>query len=82
MEKLIRKLYKGCIELRDYDVQECIQKNLNMKVRYGGEIMTLSPADLSNRMVRKSPTVFKSKILGGKDYKLCAYEWEPDETDF
>ena len=82
MERVIKKLYRDCIELRDYDVQDCIQRNETMKVKYDRDVMTLSPGDLVNKLVRKSTTTFKSKIPGGKDYKLCAYDWNPDDSDY
>ncbi len=80
MEKEVKKLYRGCIELRDYDVNSCIKRNEAIKVRFEGHVMTLSPEDLSNKLVSTSKTTFQSK-MGGKSYKLLAYDWTPDEVE-
>lgn len=81
MKRNLKKLYKGLAEVRDYDVQECIHNKESLKIIYNFEIMTLSPVDLMNKLVKKSTTTFESKV-GGKNYKLCAYDWNPDETDY
>lgn len=81
MQKTLKKLYKNLAEVRDYDVQAAIERNENFKITYDGEVMTLSPKDLQDKLVSRSRNTFKSKV-GGKDYKLCAYEWFPDETDY
>ena len=79
MEKQVKKTYRGCIELRDYDVNNCIKHEETMKVRFDGHVMTLSPQDLSSKVVSISKT-FHSKT-GGKSYKLIAYEWAPDTVE-
>jgi hypothetical protein len=78
MRKTIRKVYKGTIELRDYDVEECIKKDENMYVVHDFDKMILTPEDLVNKRVSVSAP-FASK-LGGKTYKLYAYNWEPDQS--
>lgn len=80
MQRIVKKLYRGCVELRDYDVQDCFDRKEKMKVIYEGDMMTLSPADLMNKLVGKSTNTFPSKI-GGKSYKLCSYYWEPDPVE-
>lgn len=81
MEKQITKLYKNLAEIRDYDVQTAIDKGESFKIKYNGDIMTLSPEDLTKKAISKSKTTFKSKV-GGKDYRLIGYNWIPDETDY
>lgn len=76
----IRKLYLGAIELRDYDVEEAIRKNTSIEVHYKGDKMTLSPEDLSKRKRSVSSNTFQSKV-GGKNYRLVAYEWQPDKVE-
>jgi hypothetical protein len=80
MERQIKKLYNNLAEIRDYDVQDAINKHENIIVKYDGDIMTLSPNDLKEKLVSVS-RLFKSKV-GGKDYKLNAYEWNPDQIDY
>ena len=76
----VRKLYLGNIELRDYDVEECIKKGETVEVHFDGDKMTLSPEDLVKRKKSVSPVSFQSKV-GGKNYHLVAYEWQPDEVE-
>lgn len=75
----VTKTYKGCIELRDYDVSACIVGKMPVEVFYKGDKMTLSPEDLKSRAVMRSK-VMKSKV-GGKDYRLIGYEWIPDQIE-
>ena len=82
MEKTVKKLYQGrLVDLRDFDVQKCIEDGENMKVRYDGDIMTLSPVELKAKRKNVSSIKFKSKT-GGADYHLYSYEWTPDEMDY
>jgi regulator of replication initiation timing len=81
MEKQIKKLYRNLAEIRDYDVQAAIDKNEHFKIKYEGDVMTLSPEDLKNKVASTSKTTFKSKV-GGKDYRLIGYEWNPDDMDY
>lgn len=75
----VTKTYKGCIELRDYDVNACIAGKIPVEVFYKGDKMTLSPEDLKSRVVMTSK-IMKSKV-GGKDYRLIGYEWIPDQIE-
>ena len=76
MKVKVTKTYKGWVELRDYDVQNCIDKKESITVVYGDGKMTLSPEELQNNVANTS-ALMKSKT-GGKDYHLIAYEWNPD----
>ena len=80
MRKEIKKLYKGNVEVRDYDVQECIDKNQTFTIIHDGDAMTLSSEELITKRVGISKT-FESKIAGAKSYKLYGYEWNPDEVE-
>lgn len=79
MRTTIKKLYKGKIDLRDYDVESCIKKNENIEVIHNYDKMTLSPEDLLEKRVGISP-VFSSK-MGGKSYRLYSYEWKPNKSE-
>jgi hypothetical protein len=79
MIKEVKKLYKDCIDIRDYEVNEAIQKEESIKVKYDGDYMTLSPSDLLSKKKRVS-NLMKSKV-GGKDYFLFSYEWIPDDVE-
>ena len=80
MERELKKLYNGLAELRDYDVQNAIARGEKFRVRYDGDIMTLTPEDLKNNVVKIS-NIFASKI-GKGDYRLVAYKWNPDKIDY
>ena len=75
MRKVILKVYMDKIELRSYDVEKCIAKNENFEIIYDGDRMVLKPDELLTKRVSISPT-FESKI-GGKDYQLFGYVWQP-----
>ena len=76
MKKTVTKLYRGLVEVRNYDVNKCIENKESMTIVYGGESMELSPEELENDIKSKSKE-FPSK-MGGKPYKLYGYEWNPD----
>lgn len=75
MKKTVKKLYRGMIEVRDYDVEKCIDLNEYFEIVHCGESMILSPEDLISKR-RATSNTFNSKV-GGKDYKLYGYEWTP-----
>lgn len=75
----IKKLYRGCVELRDYDVNNLIQRQEKAEIHYDGDKMTIPANELKARAVSKSK-LMKSKT-GGKDYHLIGYEWIPDEVN-
>jgi len=76
MKKKVTKLYKGLVEVRDYDVKDCINKNESMIIVYDGDSMELSPKELTDDL-KNITKEFPSKV-GGKSYKLYGYEWNPD----
>jgi len=78
MKIKLTKLYKGNIaDLKDFQVEEAIKKNKNYLVEYAGETMTLSPEDLKKKVIATS-ALMQNKYVGGKDYKLLSYKWNPD----
>ena len=77
MRTKVTKLYKNMIELRDYDVENCIKKDENITVIFNDEKMELTPYELEYKKVSTSHT-FKSKN-GGQDYKLYGYKWLPEK---
>jgi hypothetical protein len=81
MRLTVKKLYNGNVELRDYNVLDCINRNDSCIVVHDGKSMTLNPTQLKMRNLKISDITFKSKIPGGKDYKLYAYKWIPNESN-
>ena len=81
MKKRIKvtKVYKGNVELRDYDVHQAIKDGDSIEIELGKDIMTLSTNQLQGNIVSTSK-LFPSK-MGGKAYKLYGYAWEPNEIE-
>lgn len=75
----ILKVYKGCVDVRDYVRSECIKKKEGLEITHGGQVMTLSPRDVKNKIVAKDGP-FSSKDHKG-EYYLYSYRWRPDNPD-
>lgn len=71
---------RGCIDIRDYVVRQCIANGEDVEVRHAGDVMILTPEQLKNDVASKSPLI-KTKIEGGRDYYLFSYEWNPKKTE-
>lgn len=80
MEITLKKLYKGCADVRDYMVKKCIDNQENCIIRYGKDRMVLTPKDLISKKVSESKKPIESDF--GKSYKLYQYEWTPEEIDY
>ena len=78
MRRIVKKLYMDRVEVRDYDVRECVQNKENFEIQFENDIMTLTPEDLVTKIKSKSPQ--KSKY-DNKVYVLFGYNWNPDETE-
>jgi outer membrane lipoprotein-sorting protein len=76
MEKKVKKLYKGCVDIKSYDRAECIDKKETLVIIHDGQRMTLGPRDIKMKIKAKSAK-FTSKT-GGEDYYLYSYKWNPD----
>ena len=76
MKYTVKKCYKGIIDLRDYNVKKCIAAKQNYIITYQDEQMTLSPEDLTTKIVQKQPV---NSIIDGSSYELWSYKWNPDE---
>lgn len=69
----VKKLWNGRVSLRDYIVDAAIAKPESIMVRYGDDMMILSPMQLEKKF---SMTECISKY-DGKPYKLYDYVWKP-----
>jgi hypothetical protein len=78
MKKEVKKLYNGCIDVRDYELKTCIENSESIEISHDGKTMTIPYYEIIKKVVGKSK-LFKSKT-GGKDYHLISYKWMPDET--
>ena len=79
MKIIIKKLYKDCADIRNYDVQNCINKNENIEIIHGVDIMVLTPKELKHDVVSVSK-IFPSKN-GGREYRLVSYMWNPIKSE-
>jgi len=77
--RIHKKLWKGeYIDLRDYEIQDAIKKNLTIQNVFRGQIMNLSPSKLKEYDL----TVGTKQIsrYSGKEYKLISIRWRPNEN--
>ena len=79
MEVRLKKLWKGMVDIRDYTVQECLDKNHALRISYDGEVMVLTPHELKNSVKFISKPI-KSNFDG--EYRLYSYTWNPNEISY
>jgi hypothetical protein len=79
MEKQIKKMYMGIIDVHDIDVEKCISTGESMTIVHDGERMVLTPEELVTKRFSISSKQYESKY-GNKAYRLMGYKWEPIET--
>lgn len=80
MEKVVRKLYRGNIDLRDYHVQEAIDKGDYINVTLVDSYKPLGSMRLTTEQLRHPVEVsdpIDSKFEG--TYRLLSYPWRPDD---
>jgi hypothetical protein len=75
----IKKLWKDSVDVRNYVVQSCIDKNENLEITHGVDKMILTPKELKHDLTGVSK-LFQSKT-GGRDYRLVSYMWNPIKTE-
>lgn len=80
MELPVKVLYKGQASVRDYLAKKCIEKSEPCKIRHAGEVMTLSPEQVTSQRVSISTREFESHH-GTPAYRLWNYWWEPDQIE-
>jgi len=52
-----------------------------MKVTYDGDVMTLTPEELTTKYVSRPLKIYESKFDQGLSYKLVGYDWNPDNIE-
>jgi hypothetical protein len=72
----VKKLYRGCVDVKSYDRKECMDKKENLIIIHDDKKMTLTPVHVKVKIKAKS-ALFTSKI-GMEDYYLYSYKWNPD----
>lgn len=76
MEVKVKKLYRGNVDVKSYDRKHCIDNKEELVILHDGKKMTLTPQQVKVKITAKS-ALFTSKI-GGEDYYLYSYKWNPD----
>jgi len=77
----VKSEFGGRVHLRDFEVQKSIDDNEPIKIKYGIDFMVLTPDELVSKRTYTSKDKYKSKI-GGPDYFLYGYKWDPEEIDY
>ncbi len=72
MKRRVKKVFRGCISLRDYDVKQAIETGVSIEVVYEDQRMILTPADL--RLGKVDNGVYGKH---SKKYHLIDYPWNP-----
>ncbi len=80
MDVPVKVLYKGQVSVRDYLAKKCIEKGEPCKVKHAGEVMTLTPQEVTSRRVGISAKEFPSQY-DTPAYRLWNYWWEPDQIE-
>jgi len=72
----VTKLWKGMyISLRDYEIQQAIDKNYTIQAVHKGEVMMLTPSRLKE--IDLSVGTPQKSIYDGKSYRLIDLRWNP-----
>ena len=72
----VKKLYRGCVDVKSYDRKECMDNKEDLIIIHADKKMTLTPVQVKVKIKAKS-ALFTSKI-GQEDYYLYSYKWNPD----
>ena len=72
----VTKLWKGIyISLRDYEIQQAIDKNYTIQAVHKGEVMMLTPSRLKE--IDLSVGTPQKSMYDGKSYRLIDLRWNP-----
>lgn len=74
----VKKLFRGCVSVRDYIVTEAIRNNEPLQIKFDNNVMVLQPSELKEKQVDKSE-ILQSKF-GDQKYQLIDYKWQPTKT--
>lgn len=75
----IRKIYRDSVDIKDYIVKKCIERNELLEITHGVDRMILTPLELEKDFINVS-NIFESKI-GGRNYRLVSYAWDPIQSE-
>lgn len=69
-------MYRGCVDVKSFDRKNAIDKKESIVILHKGQKMTLSANDVKVKIKAKSP--LQTSKIGGEDYYLYSYKWNPD----
>ena len=75
----VKKLFLGHVSIRDYIVNQCLNKGMGIVVKFDKRKMTISYDQLKNKK-QITKQLFSSKY-GTKDYQLYDFPFVPDELN-
>jgi hypothetical protein len=76
MKVKVRKLWHGCVSVKDYEVKKAMDKGEDLTIILGSEQMTVPHTMLASGYKNSKP--MKSKH-GTEPYYLVDYPWRPDK---
>jgi hypothetical protein len=81
MDAPVKVLFKGQASVRDYLAEKSIEKGETFKIKYDGDVMTLSPEEVISKRISISKEEYTSKFGTPSKYRLWNYWWEPDQIE-
>ncbi len=80
MKIKIDRLYRGCIDVRDYVARKCYESKQTIEITVKGKVgkMLLTPDDIKSKVKSVSKRSFKSDFPNQPSYKLVSYVWKPN----
>ncbi len=79
--RIVNKLWKGMyISLRDYEIQQAIDKNYTIQAIHKGQVMMLTPSRLKD--IDLTIGTPQKSMYNDKSYRLIDVRWNPyDRSD-
>lgn len=80
-EYQVRKLYKGCAELKDYEVKVIIKWNLGVNIKYQQEVKYYTPEqcihylEAAKASWKDGRNIIQSKFNPDQKYGLVKFTW-------
>lgn len=84
IEVKIKRLWNGLADLRDYQIDEAVQKNQSIRIicEENGETMTLNVKQLETEGLRRQgPYPLKHGKNKGGQYYIVPFEWNRDRDN-
>lgn len=75
----VKKLYDGCVDIKDYERQQCLDDNDTMIIIHDNKKMTLTTRQVKRDVKKISDKVFTNQVAGRPDYRILSYTWKPDD---